>query len=327
MISIIIPIYNAERTIQKCLESIYQSEYQPFEVIIVNDASTDASIEIIRKYPARVINLNEKKGSAFARNRGAEEARGEILFFVDSDVSLEPNTIHKVAETFAKRPEISATFGCYGKECITSNFFSVYKNLLHHYTHQVSSNDATSFWTACGAIKKDIFEKLGGFDETSNYSPVEDIALGYKISKQGGKIYLDKQLQVKHLKSYSFFSLFKSDFIGRAIPWTKIILKERFFKRDLNLRTSNILSVITAFIILFALLSINVLIYSWIILLLSSISFLFINSRFYWFILKERGVFFLLISIFMNYLFYLYSGAGFIAGVILYLRNSLIKSH
>lgn len=327
MISIIIPCYNSEKSIQKCLESIFQSKYQPFEVIVVDDTSTDASIEIFQKYPVKVISLSANKGCAFARNKGAKEAKGEILFFVDSDVLLEADTINKVVETFTQRPEISATFGSYSKECIASNFFSVYKNLLHYYTHQTSSENATSFWTGCGAIKKAVFERFGGFDTTLNYFPIEDIALGYKISKQGGKIYLNKQLQVKHLKSHSFFSLIKSDFIHRAIPWTRIILKERFFTNDLNLKTNNILSVIAAFIILFALLLIKAFIYSWAILFLSSMIFFSLNSRLYGFILREKGLAFTLKAIPMNYFFYLYSGVGLLIGVAFYIMDCLAIKH
>jgi len=324
MISIIIPVYNSEKTIKRCLESIYQSQYRYFEVIVIDDGSTDTSLEIVRKYPAKIIKLDKHKGCAFARNKGTQKAKREILFFVDSDILLKPDTLNKITETFNQKPEICATFGSYSKESAAPNFFSVYRNLLHHYTHQASAEDASTFWTACGAIRKSMFEKLGGFDETLNYFPIEDIAFGYKILKHGGKIYLNKQLQIKHLKHYSFFSLIKSDLVYRAIPWTKILLKERLFKRDLNLKTNNILSVVAAFIVLLALLSIKISIYFWVIVVFFVISFLLLNYTFYKFIFREKGLSFTLCSILMHYFFYLISGIGLLAGISFYVRDTLI---
>lgn len=323
MISVIIPIYNSEKTIQKCLESVYRSECRLFEVIAVDDGSTDSSLEIVRKFPVQIIKLERHLSCAVARNRGAQKAKGEILLFVDSDILLEPGTINKVIETFAQRPDIWATFGCYSKESLDSNFFSVYKNLLNYYTHQASSGDAGSFWTACGAVKREVFERLGGFAEEAGYSPIEDVAFGYKISKHGGKIYLNKQLQIRHLKSYTFLSLIKTDFIRRALPWTKIILRERHLKRELILKSNNIVSGGLASVILLALLSPDGFFNSWFVSALLALLFL-LNGRFYWFTFREKGLTFALRVIPMHFLFYLYSVVGFFVGAVSYLWNYFI---
>ena len=88
-ISVIIPVYNAEKTIRRCLESIMSSEYEEYEVVVVDDGSTDNSASILFEYAnrdRRVKIINQpNSGPAIARNKGLELAEGEIIAFVDSD--------------------------------------------------------------------------------------------------------------------------------------------------------------------------------------------------------------------------------------------------
>ena len=88
-ISVIIPVYNAEKTIRRCLESIMSSEYEEYEVIVVDDGSTDNSASILFEYAnrdRRVKIINQpNSGPSIARNKGLELAEGEIIAFVDSD--------------------------------------------------------------------------------------------------------------------------------------------------------------------------------------------------------------------------------------------------
>ena len=82
MISVIIPSYNSADSIGQLLDSIYMSEFKDFEVLVVDDNSADSSIDIIRSYPAKLVNLDENGGPANARNIGAKFAKGDILFFL-----------------------------------------------------------------------------------------------------------------------------------------------------------------------------------------------------------------------------------------------------
>ena len=94
-ISIIIPNYNNKETLQECLDSKKNLKTPPFEVIIVDDKSIDGSQKIVKK-PYKLITLEKNSGPARARNIGAKEARGDFLFFVDSDVLLEENIILEI---------------------------------------------------------------------------------------------------------------------------------------------------------------------------------------------------------------------------------------
>ena len=124
------------------------------------------------------------------------------------------------------------------------------KNLFHHYTHQIASEEAFTFWGACGAIRREVFLSIGGFDESYRRPSIEDIELGYRIRSAGYKIKLFKDLHVKHLKNWSFVSLLKAEIFYRALPWTELILRQRQLDNDLNLGVSSRLSAILIYAIL-----------------------------------------------------------------------------
>lgn len=93
MISVIIPMYNSEKYISECLESIFNQTYKNYEIIIVNDGSTDRSLEVVKKYRNEKIKVytQENKGVSFARNKGIELAKGDYIYFMDSDDIIQSN--------------------------------------------------------------------------------------------------------------------------------------------------------------------------------------------------------------------------------------------
>lgn len=322
-VSIIIPVYNAEKTVGDCLKSVYTSTYTDFEVVVVDDNSTDDSLNIVNQFPCKIIRMAENSGPASARNRGAEASRGEILFFLDSDIIIERNTLEQIVKSFRSKHNITALFCSYQKNTISSNFYSQYKNFVHHYTHQNSFEDAATFCGGFGAIKREPFFKFAGFDE--NYRSLEDMEFGYRLYKAGCKIYLNKEIQVTHCKNYTFVSLIKSDVLNRAIPWTKLMLHSKLFRSDLNVKLNNVLSVPLAFLILFNLPLIYFLPKSAFVFLLLCGLFLILNQRFFRFALKERGTGFTIKTILMNWFSYLYSGVGLVIGFFSFLKESYLK--
>src|SRR5439155_18197341 len=114
---------------------------------------------------------------AVARNLAAGEARGAVLFFVDADVRLAPDAVARVQTEFQSDPGLAALFGSYDQLPAAPNFISQYKNLLHHFVHQDSADEGTSFWAGCGAIRRDIFASLGGFNTGYRRPSIEDIEL------------------------------------------------------------------------------------------------------------------------------------------------------
>lgn len=171
------------------------------EIIVVDDDSTDNSVEIAGKYKVKIIRLKKNSGPAFARNCGAERASGDVLFFIDSDVVAGSDSIDKIRRVFAADKSIAAAFGSYDDAPAEKNFLSQYRNLLHHYFHQQNAAQAETFWVGCGAFRKSIFESIGGFNGNRFSRPqIEDIELGYRLRENDYKILIIKNLQVKHLK-------------------------------------------------------------------------------------------------------------------------------
>jgi GT2 family glycosyltransferase len=323
MISIIVPAFNAAETLRACLIGACASDYPDFEVIVVDDHSTDDTRAIARSMPCTLLETPVNRGAATARNTGAAAATGSILFFVDADVAIQPESIRRIIAVFAEHPELAAMFGSYQAETPAADFFSQYKNLLHHYTHQISSPQAKTFASGFGAVRKDVFKTLGGFDESQRF--LEDIEFGYRMHRAGYRVMLDRQLQVTHLKRYTLASLVRSDFFGRAVPWTRLMLEKRVFQNDLNTRANNIVSVPVSILILaapFALLSVRICALVAILMVL----FVALNRRFLAFLLRKKGLRFAIGGAIMTWFAYLYSALGALVGLALYARDRWLKS-
>jgi glycosyltransferase involved in cell wall biosynthesis len=318
-ISVIIPVYNGGENFRKCLESLGATVPPPHEIIVIGDGDTDGSWKLAEEFGAQVLRIPVRRGPAHARNLGAKIARGDILFFIDADVSISPDAIGKIIDAFQRQSDLTALFGSYDDHPGVTNFLSLYKNLFHHYIHQTASEEASTFWGGCGAIRRDLFLSIGGFDERYREPSIEDIELGYRIKMGGYRIKLLKTLQGKHLKHWGMVSLLKSDFFHRALPWTQLILRDRNFINDLNLQTSSRISVLLTYGFLAALVGG----YGWpgsfALASVLALLLLTINMPVYKFFLRKRGFWFMIQTIPWHWLYYFYSGLAFAIGVGRYL--------
>lgn len=249
-ITVIIPAYNAERHLGQCLEALRQSEDRDFETIVVDDGSEDRTREIAESYGARVFASPAARGGpAIARNLGANHASGTVLFFIDSDVVVKPDSISKVRARFTADAEMAAMIGSYDMAPKSQDFLSQYRNLMHCYVHQHGSEQACTFWSGCGAIRKEVFVEQSGFSADYGRPAIEDIELGYRLVRAGRKIVLDHSLLVTHLKRWTFWGLVKTDIMDRGVPWTELILRDRFMPNDLNVMLSQRISVALVFLV------------------------------------------------------------------------------
>ncbi len=335
-VSVIVPVFNAAGYIERCLEALIASTYPSFEIIVVDDCSTDNSEAIARQNEVTVLQLSSQSGPAAARNFGALHARGEIILFIDSDVIVQRETIALAVNNFQNNPEIVAVFGSYDDKPQEKNFMSQYRNLFHHFNHQHSDTEAHTFWAGCGAIRKEIFKEMDGFNQKRYTKPsIEDIELGNRIHKKGYRIILNRDLQVKHLKRWEFLSVLQTDIFQRAIPWSRLILETKFMPKDLNLQiTHKISSLSVALMILvipFLLLGdtqfyhIPVVPVAGLFFSTLFVSFLILNQDLYSFFAKRKGIIFMVQVIPLHLLYYLYSGMSFVLCWISY-RLSIHRS-
>ncbi len=316
LFTVIIPVYNQEKTIRQCLESVFASTLKDLDVIVVDDHSTDETVRIARSFPCRVLETAVNSGPAVARNLGSENATSSLLYFLDADILLQPDTLARMLEGFESRPDVCAIFGSFEKDTVHQNFVSVYKNLLHHYTHQNSKEEAATFCGGFSGIRRDVFREIGGFDPTQRF--MEDVELGCRLYRKGYRIWLNPRLQSMHCKHYTLARLIKSDFFGRAIPWTRIILEKRVFRNDLNTRVQNVLSVPVAFLLLVSLVHPALRLGAAVPLAVAMVG---LNWGFLEFTRRERGLWFAARAALLCWFSYLYSGVGVLAGIALHVRE------
>jgi len=248
-LSVIIPAYNASAYLRLCLEHLARSPV-PYECIVVDDCSTDDTVAVAERAGAKVLKTERRSGPARARNLAAPGATGDILFFIDADVCVYPNTLERVLDDFQQDPGLHALIGSYDSSPAKQDFLSQYKNLMHCFVHQNSRRQACTFWSGCGAIRKEVFLQHSGFDESYQRPAIEDIELGYRLFRAKRKMILDSRLQVKHQKAWSFVGLVKTDILDRGVPWTELILRDRHLPNDLNLQLSQRVSTALMFILL-----------------------------------------------------------------------------
>jgi len=241
-VSVVIPAYNAGSCLDQCLDALARQEMPPREIIVVDDGSTDESIARAAERGVIVLKTSGRRGPAEARNIGAKAAQGSIVFFLDADVCAHEDAVGRVAAVFGDA-SVDALIGSYDDDPSSSDFLSQYKNLMHCYVHQNARSEASTFWSGCGAIRRDVFLEFSGFDESYKRPAIEDIELGYRLRKAGRRIVLDRDLHVKHLKRWTFWNLVKTDVLDRGIPWTELILRDQNLPNDLNLQISQRVSV------------------------------------------------------------------------------------
>lgn len=317
-LSIVIPVHNGGENFRQCLSSLKKFATTVAEVIVVVDAGTDGSWQLAEESGAKVIRLPAAGGPARARNLGARAAQGDVIFFVDADVTIAPDTLDQVTIALRDYPDIAAFIGSYDDAPGAPNFLAQYKNLFHHYTHQTGHEEASTFWGACGIIRRDVFLAIGGFDEAYRYPSVEDIELGYRLKRAGYRIRLCKTIQVKHLKRWEAVSLLKAEFFYRALPWTELLWRDRQFINDLNLKQSSRSSLVLTYSLLATLIAVWWWSGLWFVAGILALALLMLNLSVYRFFYRKRGLWFALRVIPWHWLYFLYGGLAFAIGTLRY---------
>lgn len=215
-LSAIVPATNDPPTLERCLSAIQGADAAPEEVFVV-------------RHPPHA-------GPAAARNAGAREAEGDVLVFVDADIEIHPDVFRLIREAFAADDDLAALFGSYDDAPAAPGVVSHFRNLLHHHVHQTAAGPATTFWAGIGAVRREVFEAIGGFDEERFGRPsIEDIELGMRLTSVGARIRLDPRVQGTHLKHWTLAQMVRTDFRDRGIPWVELLLESRSRSAALNL--------------------------------------------------------------------------------------------
>ncbi|HUR28326.1 MAG TPA: glycosyltransferase [Planctomycetota bacterium] len=317
-ISVVVPAFDNAEQLTRCLDALARSSVD-FQLIVVDDASTDpAATLVMQRAGAGYLRLPRNSGPAVARNAGAKLAQGSVLAFIDSDVLVTETTIESLARVFAEEPEVDACFGSYDARPDAPTLVSTYRNLLHHHTHQTGPKTATTFWAGCGAIRRETFMAIGGFDERYRRPSIEDIELGMRLSAAGHVIRLAPWIQVKHLKRWRLANLVRVDVTSRAIPWTHLLIERPPKRGDLNLSLAQKLCMVLVFLALAAAAAAIVAVVlgsspAWLAAPLALLLPVFwVNGGFYRLLARVRGAPLLVSGVALHLLYYVYAGLAFL---------------
>jgi GT2 family glycosyltransferase len=215
-LSVVIPATDRRATLDRVVEAVNRAAAGPEEVIVVD----------------RPRHL----GPAAARNLGSRRANGDVLVFLDADVEVHDDAFARIRSAFDNDAELTAVFGSYDDDPGGQGIVSDFRNLLHHHVHHEGAGFATTFWAGLGAVRRDAFARVGGFDEERfPLASIEDIELGMRLCRHGGRILLDPTIQGKHLKSWTLAGMAETDLLRRGVPWLRLMLEDGSPSTALNL--------------------------------------------------------------------------------------------
>jgi glycosyltransferase involved in cell wall biosynthesis len=207
LVSVVIPTYNSARFLGVCLESLKNQSWKELEVIVVDDGSTDGTLEIAEKYECIVIN-NPTRGRAEAKNEGIKHSVGDFFFFIDSDMELTRNAISKCVQLARETPSIG---GVVVPERSVGKSFWVRVRDFERSFYSESVIESARFFPA------KLAKEVGGFEERLVF--FEESTLPYKIQRKGHCTFLrTNPMVLHHEEDFSLMTwLRKKFYYGKTI--------------------------------------------------------------------------------------------------------------
>jgi glycosyltransferase involved in cell wall biosynthesis len=186
LVSIIIPTFNSARFLEQCITSIKKQTHWRLEVIVVDDGSTDSTLEIAERYGCNVVK-NPKRGRAEAKNEGAKHSSGKYLLFVDSDMELTRNVVSKCVELADDNPSVGGIV--IPEHSIGDSFWTRVRDFERCF-YAGSIVESARFFPAKLAVE------VGGFEEDLVF--FEESTLPYKIQRKGYNVFARVKLPIFH---------------------------------------------------------------------------------------------------------------------------------
>jgi len=231
-ISVVIPNRDGAATIGSCLSAAFASRHERFEVIVVDDHSEDGSVDIIRRFPCKLVRLDEHGGVSRARNAGARAASGDLLFFIDADCLLGKETLSKAETAYGARRDL-VLGGTYTPAPADADFFSFFQSV---FVHHFETKRPTPDYVAAHAMLLDAetFRTAGGFVEGSFIgvaASVEDVELSHRLRRAGCVLAMCPEMQVQHIFRFSLWRSLANG-VRKARYWTRYSMLNRDLLAD-----------------------------------------------------------------------------------------------
>jgi len=312
-IGVIVPVHNGQHTIERCVAALSQSARPIDRVIVVDDGSTDNSGQLARDLGVDVIRTGDRpQGPGHARNVAGREIDTDLIVFVDSDVEVHPSAVTRLVEPLESNSQIAATFGSYDDDPDCRRVAAVYANLRHHCAHQGVDHEAETFWAGLGAIRRESFAALGGFDESFTPPSIEDVELGVRLRQVGGHIWTIHDALGKHLKNWTLMQLWRTDIFGRAVPWARLIVEPHGPCGKLNAATDQKIAAVLAVLMpATALLAIAIDSGWWLATLVCTMAWIAINRSLFGLLFRRGGLRALVGGMALHWFYYCYASCSY----------------
>ncbi|MFC5830998.1 glycosyltransferase family 2 protein [Nonomuraea insulae] len=207
LVSAIVPNYNYAASLTLCLRAMRAQTYGPIELIVVDDGSTDDSVEVARGLGVRVIRTERNMGVAGARNLGVAHARGEILIFVDSDVAPYPDAVEVAVGMLAADPGLGAVCSIHDPEpLIRDSLVEEYRALQYHYWTVSSEGPISFLFPALMAMPRRVFDDIGPFN--TRLRETEEVDYGHRLT-QRYEMVLTSAVRSRHDHDHKLFKLLR----------------------------------------------------------------------------------------------------------------------
>lgn len=325
LISIVLPNHNGADKIAKSLEAAFSSDYPLFEVVVVDDFSSDDSVEIIKRFPCKLIQLEEHSAVSKARNRGARASSGELLFFTDNDCLLQKDALTLANKTYmGKKGHVIG--GTYTRLPYDQDFFSVFQSIFINY-FETKKREPDYIAGHAMIIDAELFRKSGGF--MGNYfsgvtAGVEDVEFCHRLRRAGHILHMNPEIQVQHVFNFSFLKSLRNAG-NKSRCWTIYSLMNKDLFRDSGAASEelkiNVVIFFASMCLFFVYLITGT---SWSI---AVIPFLFLvnlyfNKGLFLAFFRTKGLGFLIFAVaYYTMVYPIAVGAGALAGAIKYLWN------
>lgn len=209
--SIIVPFYKAGKFIEGCIQALLSQNVPPhlYEVIMVDNNTPDNSAEIVRRYPRIRLLSQQKQGSYAARNRGLEEATGEIIVFTDPDCVPSVDWLQNISRAMLS-PDVGIVLGIRELPVHSSalSLLSVYENTKDAYVFSGHHKDLYFGYTNNMAVKRLLFEELGPFKEL--YRGADTIFLRQAVEAYGcSLVCYAPDVRVRHMEMTSILTFYQ----------------------------------------------------------------------------------------------------------------------
>lgn len=229
-LSVVIPVHNGAHYLDRCFAGIATSRFRDFEVVVVDDASTDDLPDVLRRHPdVRSVRNETPRGAGGARNVGVEAARADRICFIDSDIVVREETF-AIVDRRLSEDGVDGVVGMLDKTTEGTNFPSRYENDYMHFVYREHAEEMDILYTSIAAIHRAPFEAVGGFDENYRGAGIEDMELGQRLVKAGYRLRLDHSLRVYHLKRFGWRQLLRIN-RRKATGSLRIMLRNRREKK------------------------------------------------------------------------------------------------